>query len=65
MLRFNPKERITVEELLANKYFDKIRNKELEDVSNVEPVEMELEFEETLNAEIIRDYFIKELIFYP
>ena len=48
MLRFNPKERITVEELLANKYFDKIRNKELEDVSNVEPVEMELEFEETL-----------------
>ena len=54
-----------MEELLANKYFDKIRNKELEDVSNVEPVEMELEFEETLNAEIIRDYFIKELIFYP
>ena len=28
---FNPKDRITVEELLANKYFNKIRNKELEE----------------------------------
>lgn len=32
---------------------------------DVEQVEMELELEETLNVEILREYFIKELIFYP
>lgn len=34
-------------------------------MSNVEEVEMELEFEEDLSAEILREYFMKELIFYP
>ena len=34
-------------------------------MSSVETVEMELEFEEVLNIEILREYFIKELIFYP
>ena len=34
-------------------------------MSDVELVEMELELEETLSGEILREYFIKELIFYP
>ena len=34
-------------------------------MSSVEPIEMELEFEEALSTEILREYFIKELIFYP
>ena len=34
-------------------------------MSQVEPIEMELEFEEVLSAEILRDYFIKEFLFYP
>ena len=64
-MKFNPKERASVEELLENRFFDLFRNKEAEDMSSVEQVEMELEFEEVLNAEILREYFIKELIFYP
>jgi len=63
MLQFNPNNRITVNEALANSYFDDIREPEKEINADI-PADFEFEYIENITAHQLRSLFVEEIMKY-
>ena len=61
VLKFNPNDRADINEILKHRYFDEVRDKELEDVVEKGPIVLPFEEEEDLTVEKLRGYFVKEI----
>lgn len=61
ILKFNPNDRPSIEEILKHRYFDEVRDKELEEIVEKKPIVLPFEEEEELSTEKMREYFVKEI----
>jgi len=61
VLRFNPNDRLDISEIVKHKYFDEVRDRDLEDINEKGPIVLPFEEEEDLTVEKLRGYFVKEI----
>jgi len=61
VLRFNPNDRLDITEIVKHKYFDEVRDQELEDIVEKGPIVLPFDEEEDLTVEKLRGYFVKEI----
>ena len=61
VLRFNPNDRLDINEIVKHKYFDEVRDRDLEDLAEKGPIVLPFEEEEDLTVEKLRGYFVKEI----
>ena len=61
ILKFNPDDRLDIKEIVKHKYFDEVRDQELEEILEKGPIVLPFEEEEDLTVEKLRDYFVKEI----
>ena len=61
ILKFNPNQRMDIEEILKSPYFDEVRDLKLEKIVEKNPIVLPFDEEEELTAQKIREYFIQEI----
>jgi len=63
MIKFNPHDRITVDEALNHPYFNSIRTKELEIDAKIPP-KFDFELDDNLDVEKVKKLFLQEIAYY-
>lgn len=61
VLRFNPFDRPDIAEILRHRYFDEVRDNELEEIVEKSPIVLPFEDEDELGREKLREYFVREI----
>lgn len=61
LLKFNPNDRLGIEDIVKHRYFDQVRDNDLEELVEKGPIVLPFEEEEDLTVMKLRDYFIKEI----